>query len=86
MSHLDEEERSCEELAEIYKSLTLRQFKDQASQTIDKGLSEIRNRYIRLMQSSEASALDAIARRGAVTANKEAGATMGDVRKAMGLH
>ena len=86
MSHLDEEQRSCEDLAETYKGLTLRQFKDQASQTIDKGLSEIRDRYIRLMQSSEASALDAIARQGAVTANMEAGATMVDVRKAMGLH
>ena len=86
MSHLDEKDRSGEDLAEAYKGLTLRQFKDQASQTIDKGLSEIRGKYIHLMQSSGASALDAIARQGAVTANREAGATMVDVRRAMGLH
>ncbi|KAL8795996.1 MAG: hypothetical protein Q9195_001572 [Heterodermia aff. obscurata] len=86
MSHLDEEERSCEELAEACKGLTLRQFKDKASEAIDKGVSEIRDRYIRLMQSSGATALDAIARQGAATANREAGATMVDVRRAMGLH
>lgn len=85
MSFLDKERRSCEELAVSYQDLTMRQFKDAVTESIERGLYEIRDTYQGLMRSSGDGALDSIAQKGALIANKEANATMANVRKAIGL-
>lgn len=86
VSYLDKEQRSCERLAASYENLTMRQFKDEVFAAVDRELSGIRERYDRLMQSDGGEALDAIARQGAVTANREARGIMTRVRKAIGLY
>lgn len=85
MSYLDREQRSCEELAVSYQALTMRQFKDLVTESIEKGLSEIRDTYHGLMRNGGDGALDSIAQKGALIANREANATMANVRKAIGL-
>lgn len=85
MSYLDKERRSCEELAASYQDLTMRQFKDVVTESIERGLCEIRDTYHDLMRSSGDGALDSIAQKGAFIANQEANATMANVRKAIGL-
>lgn len=85
LSYLDRERRSCEELAVLYQDLTMRQFKDVVTESIESCVSEIRDTYCVLMRRSGDDALDSIAQKGGLIANREANATMADVRKAIGL-
>ena len=86
MSYLDKDGRSCSDLAESYRDLTMRQFKEEVSKSIDSSLSGIRDTYNRLMADERAGTLDDIARKGAAEANSRADFTMARVKKAIGLY
>ena len=85
MGYLDEEKRSPSDLATTYKTLTIRQFKEEVCKSVEMEISKIRDTYNRLMRSDKREFLDDTARKGAIIANKEADGTMAHVRKAIGL-
>ena len=86
MSYLDKDGRSCSDLAESYRGLTMRQFKEEVSKSIESSVSGIRDTYNRLMEDQREDTLDEIARKGAAEANRRADFTMARVKKAIGFH
>lgn len=85
MSYLDERGKSCQELAEMYHNMTMRQLKDEAVQIIDHALAGIRERYEELLSGPGDPYLDDVAQEGAHDARRVADMTMTTVRKAVGL-
>ena len=86
MSYLDKDGRSCSDLAESYRDLTMRQFKEEVSRSIDGSLAAIRHTYNSLMARERDDTLDDIAQKGAAEANSRADFTMARVKEAIGLY
>ena len=85
MSYLDDQVRSCEELARVYKDLSMREFKDEVVSTIDSALGSIRERYTHLMTDTQSGYVEEVARNGAGSARMVAERTMSTIRRAVGL-
>ena len=86
MSYLDKDGRSCSNLADSYRKLTMRQFKEEVFGSIESRLSGIRDTYNRLIGDEREDALDDIARKGAAEAKRQADCTMARVKRAIGFH
>ncbi|KAH8431209.1 tryptophan--tRNA ligase MSW1 [Aspergillus melleus] len=82
LSHFDG--RSCEDLAEEYKSSSLQSLKGHLGSQISLHLEPIRERYLSLI-ADKTNYLDVVAEEGARTASANADITMRRVRKALGL-
>lgn len=85
MSYLDDSSRSCEELADLHYEKSMRKFKDEVIQSIDRALASIRERYNHLLGDAQGEYLDEVAREGAVKAKVMAENTMSTVRRVVGL-
>lgn len=85
MSYLNDQARSCEELAQVYKDVGKREFKDEVAITIDTALGEIRERYTHLMKDTQSGYVEEVARNGAGSARRVAERTMSTIRNAVGL-
>lgn len=85
MYHFDESlAASPEDLANDLKNLSMRALKEKVAETVDLGISDIRERYQDLM-SGDQKELTEHAEEGAQRAEKIAESTMGRVRNAMGI-
>lgn len=85
ISHLDEQGRSCQEVAEDFKDSTLRVLKERAALVVDEHFRPIREKYEQLLGEAHGRGLDEIAARGAERASTTARETMEDVRSAIGI-
>ena len=85
MAYLDDRARTPEELAQSYRTMSMREFKDEVSKSISDGLASIREKYNSLMSSNKGSFLDDIAIEGSIKAQKDAAETMAAVRQVVGL-
>ncbi|KAI9881380.1 MAG: Tryptophan--tRNA ligase, mitochondrial [Pleopsidium flavum] len=83
--HLEGGATTCEELADEYSSLSMRQFKDMIADRVSSSLSHIRKNYERILKADDGRYLDAVAAQGALKASASAEETMVLVREAMGL-
>ncbi len=85
MSRLDEQGRTVEDLAQIYNTMSMRQFKATVTNTISESLTNIRERYNHIMDNLETHYLDDIAIEGSNTARQQANEMMSAVRQVTGL-
>ena len=85
MSYLDNQRRSCEELAQLHKDVSMREFKDEVVRTIVRALGGIREQYTHLIKDTQSDHLEYVARNGALSARKVAERTMLTIRRAVGL-
>lgn len=85
VSYLDEQGRSSEELANIYRELSMRELKDEVVRAIDRTLIGIRERYDHLLENGQTNHLDDVAKRGAAGAKHMTGSTLSTVRQVVGL-
>jgi tryptophanyl-tRNA synthetase len=84
--HLDPTEaRSCEELANDFKDLSMRAFKEKVANSVDLHLSSIRDKYESIIHDSSTQLLSDINEEGSRKARASANATMALVRNAVGL-
>lgn len=84
LSHLESEQRTCDEIASELQSTGIKTLKDRVATAINDHIAPIRERYLEVI-SKEATYLDNIAGEGAVRARNNASKTMEAVRSAMGL-
>ncbi len=85
LSYFNDNQKSPEELGEIYANLCLREFKALVSQTIAGALDGIRARYAEVMAEDDGRYLDYVEAKGAEKARASAEATMAIVRHAVGF-
>jgi tryptophanyl-tRNA synthetase len=85
IAHFEEDRRSCSDIAREYESLSIQDFKSKVADCLLANLSEIRNRYQRLLEKENGHYLDEIAIQGAEKAKANADATMTFIRDAVGL-
>lgn len=85
MSYLDDKGRSCEELAQLHKDTSMREFKDEVVRTLDRALGCMTERYTHLMKDAQSDYLEEVARNGALSARRVAEHTMLAIRRAVGL-
>ncbi|MCJ1256590.1 Tryptophan--tRNA ligase, mitochondrial, partial [Lignoscripta atroalba] len=85
MSHLDEQGRSCQELANLYSSMSMRDFKEEVTNRISESFAGIRARYDRIVEDEGVSRLEEVASTGAERAARNAQNTMIVVRDALGF-
>jgi tryptophanyl-tRNA synthetase len=84
MSHIDSDKRSCEELAQEFRSAGVKALKEHVAKSLSNYLRDIRERYYDIM-GKDASYLDTIANMGARKARRNADVTMQLVKSALGL-
>ena len=84
MKYLGPGRESFEELAEMHKALSMRDFKKIVADTISGGLAGVRARY-NLLITDDSQRLEEIAIKGADSARSKAEKTMGRVRNVVGL-
>lgn len=85
MAHLNQGVVSIEEVAQHCKSLTMREFKDEATKTIVAGLESIRGRYKYYLEADSGRYVDNIAIEGSKKARKKAEIIMAKIRQCVGL-
>lgn len=85
MSYFDHQKRSANEFAQLYRALTIREFKEEAARIISDGLASTREEYERLMATDSTHYLDDIAVEGSLKARSLAKKKMSTVREAVGL-
>ena len=85
LSHFNSKGLDVHELAQLYSTTTMRQFKDAVATAIADGLSTIRKNYERLLYFSNACYLEDIAAVGAIKAKEKAQDTISRVRRTQGL-
>ena len=85
MSCFDPQFRSAEQLAQAYKNMSMREFKAEAADMISNDLTDIREKYNRLISADASLYLDEVSKRGASKAELLAKQTMFEVRRAIGL-
>lgn len=85
MSYLDPQRRTSEELAQTYRTSTMRDLKREVTGVLTESLENIRARYESLVNAADSHYLEDIAREGSIKARKHAETTMLVVRKAIGL-
>ncbi|BDD56503.1 hypothetical protein MAP00_001951 [Monascus purpureus] len=78
------EGKRCTELALEYHSASLRSFKEHVASRLSSHLSDIRERYLSLMED-RTGYLDAVADKGAQVARSNADATLQQVKHVLGL-
>lgn len=76
---------SPEELAEHLKDLSMRALKERVADTVDTGISGVRERYLELMKGGGQTELVRHAEQGAQRAEEIAESTMVRVRNALGI-
>lgn len=82
LSHF--EGQTCQETAAEFDGASLRALKEHVASRITQHLTEIRERYVSIMDD-KTGYLDSIAQQGAAAAQANANMTMRKVRDAMGL-
>lgn len=70
MSYLDQQGRSCQDLAQQHQNMSMREFKNVVVSTIDDALDPIRDRFLHLMTDGH-DYLDEVAQKGAAKAKIE---------------
>ena len=85
MSHLDHKNRSAKDLAHLFASGSMRDFKAEAARVVSDGLANIRERYECLITEKSSHHLKEIAHVGSIKAQGLAKRTMSRVRDALGL-
>ncbi|KAI9741862.1 MAG: Tryptophan--tRNA ligase, mitochondrial [Cirrosporium novae-zelandiae] len=85
MSHLNDDTKPPEELANEFKSLSMREFKEHVAATIDHAIAPIREKYFNLMEGDDGRQLDKLATMGAEKAQASANVTMEAVKTAIGF-
>ena len=84
-SHLDQQGRTAEELAQACKTMDMRQFKAMVSTVISESLTSTRDKYNRIMNTDDTHYLDDIAIEGSNKARRQADRIMAAVRQVTGL-
>ena len=85
VSHFDDQDRSANDLAQIYKDSDVRELKVEAANVIAHGLASTREKYESLVHADSSRYLDRIAHEGSLKARNLAEKTMSTVRKAVGI-
>ena len=85
MSSFDSRNRSAEELAQTYHTMSMRAFKAEAASVISDGLASTRERFNRLVYADSNAYLDEVAAQGSSKARDLAEKTMIPVRHAVGI-
>jgi tryptophanyl-tRNA synthetase len=85
LSVFDREARTPVDLAESFKTFTLRDLKERVSESTIVGLAGIRERYLELLLADDGRYLDYIEAAGAKKASENAWETMQMVRGAVGI-
>ena len=85
MAHLNQGAVSIEEVAQHCKSLTMREFKNEVTETIVTGLENIRTRYKYYLEANSGRYVDNIAIEGSKKARNKAKITMPKIRHCVGL-
>lgn len=85
MSCLDGRSRSAEAIAQSCTTMSMREFKAEATGVICEGLANIQERYLRLLNADAAHYLDDVAVDGSKRARRQAEQTMAALRQVIGL-